>query len=201
MRLTKMFGLAALAAVAAMAFVGATSASASANTQLCTVHTGLTCGAGNAATSVHYVLTAGTVLTVLAEIDVLCLGYLLEKTALGLGNPQSVHTTTQTFSGCGTNATHTNATVTVQEQPLANLLKTGLDEGVLTATNGRLRIVVSSLGLDCVIDTAGLELAVSEGMLTANETPLTELGSKFFCPNEGVLDALLEALGSVYVLG
>ncbi|HEY7949715.1 MAG TPA: hypothetical protein VID51_02655 [Solirubrobacterales bacterium] len=200
-RLIKMFGLAALAAVAAMAFVGATSASASASTQICTEHTGLTCAAGKGSATVHQVLAAGTVGELLALIDVLCLSFLVEATALGLGNPQSIHATSQTFSGCGTGSAHNNCTVTVQEQPLSNLLKTGLDEGVLTATNGRTRLQCSNIGLDCVYDLEGIEFAVGGGHLTANETATNELGGKFFCPDEGLLDALLETLGNAYVLG
>jgi hypothetical protein len=195
-----MFGLAALAAVAAMAFVGATSASAT-STQLCKVHTGLTCAAGEAATSVHQVLKSGTVGQLLAVINVLCLGFLVEATALGLGNPQQVHATTQTFTGCGTSSAHSNCTVTVQEQPLSNLLKTGLDQGVLTATNGRTRLVCANIGLDCVYDLEGIEFNVAAGHLTAEETATNELGGKFFCPDEGLLDALLETLGNAYVLG
>ncbi|HEX6754134.1 MAG TPA: hypothetical protein VF093_11175, partial [Solirubrobacterales bacterium] len=133
-RLIKMFGLAALAAVAAMAFVGATSASAT-TTQLCKVHDvsvppelteeqeeefleevageRLVCPEDEEVTSVHQVLAAGTVGELLAVIDVLCLGFLVEATALGLGNPQQIHATSQTFTGCGTGSAHNNCTVTV----------------------------------------------------------------------------------------
>ncbi|HEX5375629.1 MAG TPA: hypothetical protein VFW48_05680 [Solirubrobacterales bacterium] len=200
MRLIKMFGLAALAAVATMAFVGATSASAI-STQLCTTHTGLTCGAGNAVTSHHVVLASGTVGKILASINILCLGILIQTTPLGLGNPQQIHVTEQIFSGCGTGSAHDNCTVTIQEQPLANLLKTGLDEGVLSLTNGRTRLACANLGFDCVYDLEGMEFEVSGGHLTATETPLTELGGKFFCPDEGFLDGLLEALTDVFTLG
>ncbi|HEY7949736.1 MAG TPA: hypothetical protein VID51_02760 [Solirubrobacterales bacterium] len=196
MKLIKMFGLAALAAVATMALVGATSASAT-TTQLCPTHTGLICGVVN----VHQVLKAGTVGELLALIDVLCLSFLVEATASGLGNPQQIHATSQTFGGCGTGSTHNNCTVTVQEQPLSNLLKTGLDQGVLTATNGRTRLVCSNIGLDCVYDLEGIEFNVGAGHLTATETVTTELGGKFFCPDEGLLDALLETLGNIYLLG
>ncbi|HEX6752856.1 MAG TPA: hypothetical protein VF093_04635 [Solirubrobacterales bacterium] len=200
MRLTKMFGLAAVAAVATMAFVGSTSASAI-STELCEEHTGLICERTGGDNLFHQVLAAGTVGELLAIIDVLCLGFLVEATALGLGNPQQIHATSQTFSGCGTGSAHNNCTVTVQEQPLSNLLKSGLDEGVLTATNGRTRLQCSNIGLDCVYDLAGIEFNVGEGHLTANETATNELGGKFFCPDEGLLDALLETLGDAYVLG
>ena len=199
MRLIKMFGLAVFAAVAATAFAGATSASAT-STQVCTSHTGLTCGSG-AATTVHAVLAAGTVLRILASISVLCLGELWEATALGLGAPQQIHFTTKTASGCGTGSAHNNCTLTTQEQPLSNLLKTGLDEGVLTLTSGRSRLVCSNLGLDCVYDGEGIELAVGGGQVIMNETATNELGGKFFCPDEGFVDSASETLVNGYVLG
>ncbi|HEX6752965.1 MAG TPA: hypothetical protein VF093_05200 [Solirubrobacterales bacterium] len=200
MRLIKIFTLPALAAMAVMASIGATSASAT-STQICAAHTGLTCGAGNAGTISHMVLATGTVGELLAIIDILCLGYLSQSTLLGLGNPQQIHTTSQTFTGCGTGSAHNNCALTVQEQPLSNLLKTGLDEGVLTATNGRVRLVCSNIGLDCVYDLEGLEFSVGSGHGTANETATNELGGKFFCPDEGLLDGLVEGLFDGYVLG
>jgi hypothetical protein len=200
MRSIGKIGLAALTAVVAMSLIGATSGSAS-GTQLCTVHTGLTCGEGKAAATVHQVLAAGTVGELLATIDVLCLSFLVEATALGLGNPQSIHATTQTFGGCGTGSAHNNCTVTVQEQPLLNLLKTGLDEGRLTATNGRTKLQCPNLGIDCVYDLAGMEFSVGEGHLTAFGTATNELGGKFFCPDEGVLDGLLETLSDTFISG
>ncbi len=200
MRPIKMFGLAALAAVAAMAFVGATSASAT-NTQLCKVHTSLACPAGEAVTSHHMVLASGTVGKLLGEaINVLCLSILIDATPLGLANPQSIHTLSFTFTGCGTGSTHNNCTVTTQELPLADLLKTGLEEGVLKFTNGRLRTQCPSLGMDCVYDGEGMEFAVGGQHLTAEETPAVELGGKFFCPNEGQIDGLFETLTDAYVL-
>jgi hypothetical protein len=200
-RLIKTFGLAALAAVAAMAFVGATSAPAETSTQACTVHTSLTCGAGNGTSSIHLVLASGTVGELLANIDVLCLGVLTEATALGLGNPQLIHGVSMSWTGCGTGSAHNNCTVSAQELPLANLLKTGLDEGVLTFTNGRMRTQCPNLGIDCVYDTEGFEFADGGGHLTAVNTVVKELGGKFVCPDEGILDTLLETLTRSYVLG
>jgi hypothetical protein len=202
MRLIKMLGLAAMAAVAAMAFVGATSASAL-NTQLCTEHASLTCGAGKAATSVHMVLAAGTVGELLADISVLCLGYLVEATALGLGTPQSVHSSTQSFTGCGTGSAHSNCAVTIpsNQQPLYSLLKTGLDEGTLTAVSGQTRLVCSNLGLDCIFDVDGMSFQAGGGHVTSTLGPTTELGGVIKCPGSGLVDALLEKLTNTYILG
>ena len=200
MRLIKTFGFAAIATVAAMAFVGATSASAT-STQLCKVHSGLTCEAGNAVTSHHMVLASGTVGKLLGATNVLCLNILIEATPLGLGNPQSIHTTAFTFTGCGTGAAHNNCTVETPEQPLADLLKTGLEEGVLTFTSGQQRTQCPNLGINCLYDGAGMEFAVGGQHLTAEETAVTELGGKFLCPDEGLVDGLFETLADTYVLG
>jgi hypothetical protein len=81
--------------------------------------------------------------------------------------------------------------VTVEEEPLGLLLKTGLDAGVLTLDSGRTRLVCSNLGIDCKYDTAGVSFTAGAMMLTAEKTPTTELGGKFFCPDEGQLDGLL----------
>ncbi len=198
MRLIKMFTLTALAAVATMAFVGVTSASAFGSTQQCKVNTSLLCPAGEARTAIHEVLATGTVARLLALLNILCLGMLVESTALGLANPQSIHALSMSFTGCGTGSAHDNCTVTVQELPLSNLLKTGVDEGVQTHTNGRKRWVCSG-GIDCVFDTEGFETAVGAQHRTAEETEATELGGKFFCPNQGKLDYLLVTLDPTYV--
>ncbi len=189
-----MFSLAALAAVAAMALVGATSASAATPTQLCTTHTSLaTCA--TASTAVHQVLATGEVGKLLSSLaTILCLTVLAEATPLGLGQPQNVHTTASSYTGCGTSSAHTNCTVTVEEQPLGTLLKTGLDEGSLTLTSGRERLVCSNLGIDCKYNNQTTLFEVGAQHLTAFETPTVELGGKFFCFGEGKLDGLLETL-------
>jgi len=203
MRLIKMFGLAAVAVVAAMAFIGASSASAEKETQLCKIHTGLTCGAGNAATSIHAVLKTGTVLKFLASINVLCLGFLMEATALGLALSQDVHSLNMSFTGCGTGSTHSNVAITVPigQQPLFMALKTGLDLGLLTVLSGQLRVVASNLGLDCLMDLENLEFEMGNNEIIAENSPVTELGSKFVCPGESLLDAELQTLENAYVLG
>jgi len=203
-RLIKMFGLAAIAAVAAMAFVGATSASAT-STVLCKEHnasTGLLCPADKWQTHVHATLKTGTVGKLLSPISVLCLGVLVENTPLGLATngPQIIHTLSLTFSGCGTGSGHDNCTVTTEEQPLSHLLKTGLDEGVLLNLTGRTRLVCSNIGINCVYDLEGSEFSAAANHLIATETPTTELGGKFFCPDEGFLDGDLEGLLPTYIL-
>jgi len=200
-RLIKMLGLAAIAAMAAMALVGVTSASAT-STQLCTAHTGLTCS--SPASSIHLVNEG--VFRLLNELNpVLCLNVLIDATPLALGSPQSLHASSLALENCGTNSTHDNCEITVEELPLFNLLKTGLDEGSLTATNGQIYVICEQvlgwMTIECTFDSTGLLLAVAAGHATANQTPITEVGNSPLCPSQRRIDGLLKGLSAAYVLG
>lgn len=202
MRFSNISSLAAIVALAVMSFVTTSTASAEGSTQLCKVHTSLTCPKGEETTAVHMTLVAGTVGKLLSSlVNVLCLGVLVEATPLALGNPQEVHVLSSSYTGCGTGSAHSNCTVTVQEQPLVSLFKTGLDEGSVELLSGRTRLQCSNLGIDCVYDTEGTLFEVGGGRLKAENTPTTELGGKFFCPDQGQLDGELETLASSYILG
>jgi len=220
MKPVKVCVLAALMAVAPMAFVGTTTASALTSTQLCYSHTGLTCESGKATPVVHVVLKSGTVGKLLSPISVLCLGVLIEAgvgsgvtwgetkgvkyiiASAELSNPQAVQSTSWiSFTGCGTGSAHDNCTVTVETLPAGQLLKVWLDAGSLEAVRGSIRLVCSNIGIDCLYDLEGSLYSAGAGHLVAEETPTTELGGKFFCPDEGFLDGDLVALNNVYVLG
>jgi hypothetical protein len=195
----KTFGLAALAAVAAMAFVGATSASATFDTTICKKDAGLLCEKADQVEKIHLVLKTGTVSELLALVNILCLGLLVEATALGLSKLLPIHILKVELTGCGTGSTHSNCTMTTQELPLADLLKTGPDQGKLILLSGRSRLQCPNLGIDCVYDNEGVEFDVGANHMTANEASTNELGGKFFCPDEGLLDALLEGLEKLYI--
>jgi hypothetical protein len=207
----KMLGLASLAALALTAFFGASSAQAM-DTQLCKVHTSLTCPAGSEIKTVHAILTAGGPYGGVAKIlnstvDILCLTFLYEGEVLGLGNPQLIHTTNLTLAGCGTSSSHNNCTVTAEELPLFDLLKTGLDEGVLTSLNGKKRIKCTILGfvkINCVYDQTGLEYeatgGAAGGMITAEESPASLEEGEGLCPAASSLDFLLQLLEETHIL-
>jgi hypothetical protein len=196
MRLIKMIGLAAVTAMAAMAFVGPTSASA-ANTQLCNSHGALTCG--SAATTVG-MLGTGRLLNSLVDADCHIAS---SATPLALANPQQVHVTSFSLTNCETDEGD-GCEVTVTEMPLSTLNKTGLDAGTITATNGRTHTlcedVIFSVDIECEYELAGHEFTVGAQHLTASETPLTEIGSDLLCPNNPVLDTLMETTANRYVL-
>jgi hypothetical protein len=197
-----MFGLAAITAVAAMAFVGASTASADFNTVLCEEHSALVCPAGKKIELelVHITNLPGTLGRLLPSSGptVLCLDILGLVEALDLGvapEPQKFHSHSLSFTNCGTNSAHTNCEVTVEEQSLFDLLKIGLDEGSLEALNGKTRVKCDFVffELDCVYNATGLLFEVKGGHLTANQTPVTaESGG--LCPDESKVDGLAGVL-------
>lgn len=104
MRLIKMLGLVTVVAVAAMAFIGASSAMAM-NTALCSSNEGgaLACSAGKQVTGLHTVASDLVFLTNVG--NVLCKESLMELNVLGLGAPQVTHLTKLTWTGCSAGGT------------------------------------------------------------------------------------------------
>jgi hypothetical protein len=204
MRFIKMFGFAPTAAVALMALVGATSASA-ANTELCTVQTALTCGAGNDANSISMNNAHDGVGTLLNDLaDVLCLNVSGSAEALALADPQKIHVTALSFESCGTTSSHTNCDVEVNELPLAHLSKTGLNTGYLLGLSGKVFVGCEDVWLgediECEYNVTGVTVTIGAQHATAFETGISEIGSDFLCPNNPTLDGLLHTTANRYVL-
>ena len=202
MRFAIRCGFAGLAAVAATAFIGAPSASATFSTQLCATNSGLTCGTA-ATNPVHATLKTGTVGTLLTpSFDILCLNVLFNLEALGLANPQVAHAQ-GSLSGCGTNAAHDNCVKTFIEQPLFHLLKTGAGQGTLVALSGvelAVCVIFGFIKIECSYDYTGVELSVSDpGILIAEETPLTFIEGSGNCPEEATIDGELTTLTATYI--
>jgi hypothetical protein len=218
----KMFGLAAIAAVAATAFVGASSASAT-STVLCEFLEGLACPAGHeiALEKIHLLNSplpggpgtpTGTPTLLNSTADILCLLVLIEAEALDLATagPQVIHALIQKFENCGTNSTHNNCVVTTEELPLFHLLKIGVDEGSLLALNGKKRVECTIGGfikINCVYAGNNLLYKVRgpqasgtiHGDFHAKETPLELVEGGGLCPTESFFDALLLPLAPTYV--
>jgi hypothetical protein len=214
MSLIKSIGLAALAALAVMTFVGVTPASAG-STALCAAHEDPCLK--NSLRSVH-LANVGTLPQLLSSLaTILCLNVLAvaEADKGSTGTPLHLQTTLS-FTGCGTNAAHTDCTVTVLEQPAQNLLKTALNKGTLSPDPAQPGLV----NLNCMIgfnvncDYSGSELSfpvegaagggVGNGMITAATMPAKISkalgGVKFLCPSNSTLDFLLEPLEPIYIV-
>jgi hypothetical protein len=220
-RLIKILGLAAISALAAMAFLGASTASATNNTVLCLKGEKLICPEGEKLENalIHMVLSSepgefggvGKLLSSLATV--LCLNVLVSAETLTLAvAPEKLLIHQHSFepTGCGTNSTHTNCTITTEEQSLFLLLNENTEVGegeelkvvehaTAEAMGGITHVVCTEVGIfkvkiDCKYAANGIKFLIHEGHLTAKETPVKIIEGSFFCPEKSTVDGLLELL-------
>jgi hypothetical protein len=206
MRLIKAFGLTAGCAIAAMAFIGSSSAMAG-NTALCKSNEegALTCAEANQLKKIHAVATNAVILS--AGGNVVCKSSLLEVTLLGLGAPQTSHVNSLTWTECIYKEI-VKCTVTTIALGTLLFLKTAANLGVSQFHNMKLLIEcgIFSPFVDCIYEglpafhLLGAESfgdGSSNGRITGKETALTTPLDA--CPGEIVLDLFWEALEPVYV--
>jgi len=208
MRLVKILGLTIVPAVAAMAFLGPSSAMATFSTSLCYEEsTSLECPAGQ---RVHeFTMSAGTVYFKTSLLTVLCLSSKMKslvESQNNLDNPLQVKVAELTWENCGSNADHNNCTVTNEKLPLFDILKTGADLGTATALGPEVHIVCS--GLNCYYGSAVVEGFVIEsalhtggagnGMLTVPQI-LEPHVKGFLCPKTAHLEALYEPTEALWL--
>lgn len=207
MRLIKAFGLTAITAVAAMAFVGASSAMA-ANTALCKVNES-PCAEANQVKTLHAVTTEEpTLLPIGFGTNIKCLSSLTKVNVLALGAPQVGHIEELVWTHCY-RVDNGNLCEVVNE--LLGLLK-----ALRTAANladveseGTSVLVRCGFLIHCTFKTiAGSKLhglgAVAGGIkghLTATEFKLETDNAHpvGICPNESRWDALYGASENVYI--
>jgi hypothetical protein len=197
-----MFGLAAIAAVAAMAFIGVPSASANNSTALCNeASEALACPGAQLTTTLHG--TASEPLLHTSIVNVKCTSSLAKISVLGLGNPQSGHLEELTWTGCKTHG-GTNCTVTTLLKGLLNGLKLSTTHAHIESDGNTAVLVKCGESLHCIY--AGKPTLLAEGSpadLKANTT-VTEVaahGEKFICPNTSTWLALYTNLSNVYIRG
>src|SRR6476469_3536806 len=143
MRLIKMLGLAAIAALAEMAFVGASNASAT-NTVLCKVNQ-LVCPAGSEYTGhVEWLAIEPTLKGTFVGISgtYTCKHSIVLGNALGLANPQVTHIEKITFTTCHLLAPFVNQSCEISSKALGllDLLKTAPNLGLETSLNSTIFI-------------------------------------------------------------
>lgn len=196
MRLIKMFGLTAIAAVAAMAFIGASSASAT-STALCTSDASLVCAAGNVYTG-HIEGLAVNPELLSSITNVTCEHSVILGNALGLvtGGSQVTHLELIDFTGNCKTSSGTACTVTTTALGLVDLLKTAPNLGTATSLNSKVKVVCGffincTFGgtpeLHVVGSTLPLNTTSSLGALTANKASLSREGG--ICPSTSEWDA------------
>jgi hypothetical protein len=197
----KMFGLAALAALMAMAFAGASSAMAE-ETTLCSNDSTSSC---SVVTHVHETTLAGSSnqATLLSSvINVKCDVLFLGDTLGEQGSPLLIHGHF-TYSGC-------NNSCVVTEESASSLIevkKTSHETAKVTG-NGEVRVHCGFF-INCVYNGTGLE-GTSRGPLLAltektnGETTLSGQETNRvsgFCPEEAFLDITTTPLSATYVKG
>jgi hypothetical protein len=192
----KMLGLAALAALMAMAFVGASSAMAS-STQLCTSDpSGGSCS--TATSSIHEVSSGkGKLLTGSNTVE--C-NVLFSSLSVGaLGSPQTIEGHF-TYSSCGICSVHeaTGTTSTIE------ILRTGHETAEVTG-NGE--VSVSCFFINCTYDGEGLNGTGKGPLLSAGTRPNGEVsiqGQETHpvagpCEEAGFLDLTTTPLSATYI--
>jgi hypothetical protein len=201
MRLIKRFGLAVMAAVAAMALVGASSASAE-GTTLCNKDVVLTCSKENQMTHVHLYDTKALLLNNLQNVtcETLILaqvqGPLLVQSPFWL-----ILTGNVTYTNCsgGCKAEETGGGIELQVQDNGSELSSVRVEGEV--------LVNCALVLHCVYDGKELlghglgPLSVGgNGLVSYNKTKVNAVWG-ILCPTETFLDAAFLPLNPIYVRG
>lgn len=191
MRLTKAHGLIAIAAVAATAFVGTSSATAG-PTVLCK-KSEAPCEAANIYTG-HFEAVAENPTFLTTSGDVSCDESVLLGNALGLGSPLLIHLELLTFSGdCLLDESTTACEVVATGLGLLLLLRTAANLGFVQS---HAKVLVNCPGAAIHCPYGGLPLFHAAGSpnketlatITANEV-LLEHGESLFCPEETKFDA------------
>ncbi len=198
-----MFGLAAIAAVAAMAFVGASSATAQ-TTVLCDQDINLACAAGHALTGpVHIEALAENPQLLTSFGNVHCEhSIILGSTNNTLASPLAGTVTSLSFTGCLELTFNTSCTATQVSGGTSLLLKTAANLGTLESHGSQVNVTCSKIGLNCtygglpVLHVQGSQLLAGEptdlAIATANTT-LTKTGGTF-CPSTSTWEAEYEVL-------
>jgi hypothetical protein len=200
MRLAKMFGLAAIAAVAAMAFIGASPASAL-STQLCS-QLSVNTGCGTPTTSVHWVSTEAA--KILNPTLILECSVLFASTSVGaLGTPAQTIKGHFTYTGCKSALGSCSAQEVSSEAILA-VEKTGTEEAKMTGSwevlafcSGFIHCVFTSTGVVATIKGSD-SASAKAGHISIVDQVLGHL-SGALCPASAKLDLLMQPLSAFYI--
>ncbi|HET7485787.1 MAG TPA: hypothetical protein VFJ64_10500 [Solirubrobacterales bacterium] len=197
MKSIKMLGHAALAALMAMAFVGASSATAS--THLCKTDES-SCAAANIITHVHE--TSVGKASLLASPEVQCGGDLFLGEVVGEGEAGQLEIEGNfTYSSCGSGCTVTEQSAT----SIIEIEKVGHETGAVV---GEAEVHVNCTGINCWY--SGKELAgTAKGPLLSAQTPDNGEVSRqeqifhkvkgFFCPSTFEFDLTTTPLSATYI--
>lgn len=198
MRPLKMLGSAAITAVAAMAFVVPSSTLAQ-STALCTSDASLICAAENIYTG-HIEGTASNPRLLSDLANVTCESSVILGNALGLGSApdgskQLTHIELIDFTGNCKTELGVKCTFTAAILGLADLLKSGPNEGTWTSLGNEIAVVCTGV-MNCTfggepagaVTGAALPLSTSSlGKILIASAPF--MGKGILCPKQGLWDA------------
>ena len=198
----KMLGLAAVAAISAMALFGASSAMATFDTALCSEASAeLKCPEAKQVKHVHFLAEDGTLVTTAGTV--LCKYALVSAEVLPLGKPLPIHFLPGglTYTECELGLV--KCTAETVHYGLLDLLKTAANLGVLTdlPVEGKYTEVHVVCGgvINCTYKGEGLEghalsaEAGNNGRVTYTNKPVQKTGG-ILCPKEAFLNATFESL-------
>jgi hypothetical protein len=183
MKLSKMFGLAAVAAFALMALVGASSAMANEKTALCKKKTLVCAGADQygAGTVISSSLKSGTEALLSGALSVKCKNSSVggKTTGAPLGDTVLGLIETTTFTNC-TGCTH----VLSQSTPWVAHIKNTLNlKGTLTVLSPKVELLGCPFGISCTATAAEVVLDVDTSVEPATVKAINEPLSLGLCGN------------------
>lgn len=196
MSLSKMFGLAMLTAIAALAFVG-TSVATAETTVLCEKHEN-PCEAANIYVG-HFDAVAENPTFLTSLTDITCKKAHLLGFALGLGNPLTLHLEAFNFGEDCLTSEGDACTLQTLELSLSLLLREGSNLGSLQFHNTKVLLSCPSLFIHCVygglpkFEVLGSPNKETLAAIHTKEVVL-EHGEGMFCPEETKLDALYKVV-------
>jgi hypothetical protein len=199
MRSIKMLGLAAFAALMAMAFLGASSAMAG-NTQLC-MSDESPCAEANVIAHVHEETVSGAPATLLSSLGNVTCDALFLGLTLGLGAPLVIHGNF-TYTNCLRNGKKCTVEEEEGKSSLIAVLRTSAEIAVLAGA-GEVN-VHCGLFINCNYDGEGLVgthtgplLTGGTGESATSEATLHHVGG--VCPETGKLDIRMVPLLATYI--
>lgn len=211
MKYVKMLGLAAVAAMALMAFVGASSASATVLCKVTPTGSPAECSSAYGKKQVYNTKATDPILTATGAEDVTCTSSetSIEQTNAG-GAAETVkgNIKTLSFTGCKTVPANISCTVTAVGLPFSGEIHKSSEnhDGTVIVTNGKTQVKCAFGFLNCVFGKASLDLTLDAGnpaSITTNEVELEQQEELGFeeCPESSKWDATYVATSptAIYV--
>ena len=200
MRHLKIVGLSCIAALAAMAVMGASTASATGNTALCTADEN-PCASAHLVKHVHVVATGVKLLT--SILTVTCTGLFLgDVLSPFLANPLHI-VGNFTYSGCVEDDGGSCKIIELVPSSLISVLRTAAEKAEITGEGQAL--VDCGFFLHCVYNGKNLKgeglgalLATPNGEAKTEEATANKI-SGMLCPETSKLDALYKPLTPTYI--